>query len=147
VQSITVESPSAQLLKLTYTVNKVLNVTGMNEQHAASGTVHAYTYGYDALDRLTSATFPTALGLPASESFAYDAAGSREDPSNASLYDYAANNRIVNEALREGLARLDAPRSSRRRRATKEVSLGRCLLVDVDDVAEALAVADGDRFR
>ena len=95
VQSITVESPSEQLLKLTYTVNKVLNVTGMNEQHAASGPVHAYTYGYDALDRLTSATYPTALGLPASESFAYDAAGNREDPSNASLYDYDANNRIT----------------------------------------------------
>jgi RHS repeat-associated protein len=95
VQSITVDSPSEQLLKLTYTVNKVLNITGMNEQHAASGAVHGYGYGYDALDRLTSATYPTALGLPASESFAYDAAGNREDPSNAALYDYDANNRIT----------------------------------------------------
>jgi RHS repeat-associated protein len=95
VATITVESPSEQLLKLTYTVNKVLNVTAMNEQHAASGATHAYTYGYDALDRLTSATYPTVLGLPASEAFTYDAAGNREDPSNAALYDYDANNRIT----------------------------------------------------
>jgi hypothetical protein len=54
---------------------------------------------------------------------------------------------IVNEALREGLARLDAPRGRRRRHATQVVSLGRCLVDNVDDVAEALAVADGDRFR
>jgi RHS repeat-associated protein len=57
--------------------------------------VHGYGYGYDALDRLTSATYPTALGLPASEAFAYDAAGNREDPSSGGLYDYDANNRIT----------------------------------------------------
>lgn len=54
---------------------------------------------------------------------------------------------LVNEALREGLARLEAPRSPRKRYATKAVSLGRCLLDNVDDVAEALAVADGERFH
>jgi hypothetical protein len=54
---------------------------------------------------------------------------------------------IVNEALREGLARLEAPPSPRKRHATKAVSLGRCLLDNVDDVAEALAAADGERFR
>lgn len=54
---------------------------------------------------------------------------------------------LVNEALREGLARLDAPRATRKRHVTKSASLGRCLLDNVDDVAEALAVADGERFR
>ncbi len=54
---------------------------------------------------------------------------------------------IVNEALREGLARLEAPRTPRKRHATKAVSLGRCLLDNVDDVAEALAAADGERFH
>ena len=54
---------------------------------------------------------------------------------------------LVNEALREGLARLDAPRTPRTRHTTKAVSLGRCLLDNVDDVAEVLAVADGERFR
>ena len=51
---------------------------------------------------------------------------------------------VVNEALREGLARLDAPVRKRRRRATAAVSLGGCLVGNVDDVADVLAVADGD---
>ncbi len=54
---------------------------------------------------------------------------------------------LVNEALREGLSRLEAPRGPRTRNATKAVSLGRCLLDNVDDVAEALAAAEGERFR
>ena len=54
---------------------------------------------------------------------------------------------LVNEALREGLARLEAPRAPRKRHATKAVSLGRCLLDNVDDVAEALAAADGEGFH
>lgn len=54
---------------------------------------------------------------------------------------------IVNEALREGLARLETPRPARRRHTTRAVSLGRCLLDNVDDVAEALALAEGERFR
>jgi hypothetical protein len=54
---------------------------------------------------------------------------------------------LVNEALREGLARLETPRGPRKRHATKAVSLGRCLLDNVDDVAEALAAADGERFH
>jgi hypothetical protein len=55
--------------------------------------------------------------------------------------------KIVNEALREGLARLVAPRRPRKRHATQAVSLGRLLLADLDDVAEALAVAEGEGFR
>lgn len=54
---------------------------------------------------------------------------------------------LVNEALREGLVRLEAPRAARKRYETKSVSLGRCLLDQVDDVAEALAAAEGERFR
>jgi hypothetical protein len=55
--------------------------------------------------------------------------------------------RVVNDALREGLARLEAPRTPRKQHATKAVSLGRCLLENVDDVAETLAAADGESFR
>jgi hypothetical protein len=55
--------------------------------------------------------------------------------------------RIVNEALRAGLVRLAERRPPRRQYATKAVSLGRCLLADVDDVAGALAAAEGERFR
>ncbi len=54
---------------------------------------------------------------------------------------------LVNDALRAGLARLEKPRTPRKRHVTKAVSLGRCLLDNVDDVAEALAVADGERFH
>jgi hypothetical protein len=54
---------------------------------------------------------------------------------------------VVNEALREGLARLAAPRRVRKEHATKAVSLGRCLVGSVDDVADALAVAEGEGFR
>lgn len=50
---------------------------------------------------------------------------------------------IVNESLREGLARLEAARP---RHATTAVSLGRRLLARVDDVADAVAAADGERF-
>lgn len=54
---------------------------------------------------------------------------------------------VVNEALREGLTRLASPRRPQKRHRTKPVSLGRCLVGNVDDVAEALAVAEGDDFR
>lgn len=54
---------------------------------------------------------------------------------------------VVNEALRAGLVRLLQPRRPRRRHATRSVSLGRCLLGSVDDVGEALAVAEGEGFR
>jgi len=54
---------------------------------------------------------------------------------------------IVNQALREGLPQLEATDRPRREHTTKAVSLGGCLLGNLDDVAEALAVADGDRLR
>ena len=54
---------------------------------------------------------------------------------------------LVNDALREGLARLEVPRGPRKRHATKAVSLGRCLIENVDDVADALVAADGERFH
>lgn len=54
---------------------------------------------------------------------------------------------IVNEALREGLTRLDVPARAGKRHETKSVSLGGCLVGSIDDVAETLAVADGDGSR
>jgi hypothetical protein len=53
---------------------------------------------------------------------------------------------IVNEALRQGLQQLDAP-PPRRPYRTPAVSLGRCLMGTIDDVSEALAVAEGEAFR
>ena len=54
---------------------------------------------------------------------------------------------IVNEALREGLKHLAAPRRKRGSFRTETVDLGRCLLGNVDNVAEVLAVAEGESFR
>jgi hypothetical protein len=53
----------------------------------------------------------------------------------------------VNEALRRGLAQMTAPRRRRAPFRTATVSLGRCLVGSLDDVAEALAVAEGEAFR
>ncbi|HLX30665.1 MAG TPA: CopG family transcriptional regulator [Casimicrobiaceae bacterium] len=54
---------------------------------------------------------------------------------------------IINEALREGLKRLGAPRDKRPPVRTRSVNLGRCLLDNVDDVAEVLAIAESESFR
>ena len=54
---------------------------------------------------------------------------------------------LVNDVLRKGLAALDAAAPERRRPATSPVSLGGALLPDIDDVSEALALAEGDERR
>jgi hypothetical protein len=52
----------------------------------------------------------------------------------------------INETLRRGLEPAAAP-VPRRAARTTPVSLGRCYLPDLDDVAEALAAAEGEGFR
>lgn len=54
---------------------------------------------------------------------------------------------VVNEALREGLKQLDAPSPARKPFRTTAVDLGECLLGNVDNVAEVLAVAEGEAFK
>jgi hypothetical protein len=54
---------------------------------------------------------------------------------------------VVNDALRAGLRELAAPPAARQPSVTRSVSLGRCLVGSLDDVAEALAVAEGESFR
>lgn len=55
---------------------------------------------------------------------------------------------IVNEALRRGLERMDAPAGRRRPYVTRPADLGRFLVPGgLDDVGEALALAEGDAFR
>jgi len=49
---------------------------------------------------------------------------------------------LVNEALREGLCQMEAPAFH-----TEPVSLGRCLVGNLDDIAEELALTEGDAFR
>ncbi|HXF91645.1 MAG TPA: hypothetical protein VNK46_02720 [Nitrospiraceae bacterium] len=54
---------------------------------------------------------------------------------------------LINEALRQGLRHLTAPAGPRKPYHTAAVSLGRCLIGGIDDVAEVLAVAEDDAFR
>lgn len=49
----------------------------------------------------------------------------------------------VNEALRRGLREMEEGEGTRKRYATAPLSLGGCLIGNLDDVAEALAVAEG----
>jgi hypothetical protein len=54
---------------------------------------------------------------------------------------------IVNEALREGLKHIAAPPRARPPVRTESVDLGRCLLSNVDNVAEVLAVVEDESFK
>lgn len=54
---------------------------------------------------------------------------------------------LVNEALREGLRHIEAPRSERGPFRTATIDLGRCLVGNVDDIAEVLAVTEAEPFR
>jgi hypothetical protein len=54
--------------------------------------------------------------------------------------------KIVNLALRQGLREMTAPAKLRKPYRTPSVSLGRCLQGSIDDVADVLAVAEGEDF-
>ena len=87
---------STQLHDLDYVPDAVLNVDTITERWTSGSGPWLFDYGYDGADRLTSAAYPSLLGLPGSESFPYDAAGNRDDnPANPSPWNYDANNRIL----------------------------------------------------
>ena len=54
---------------------------------------------------------------------------------------------IINEALRHGLREMEGPRQRAGIYRTRSVDLGRCLVGSLDDVAEALALAEDEAFR
>lgn len=53
----------------------------------------------------------------------------------------------VNEALRRGLKAMEEPAVQRAPYRTPSSFLGGCLLDNLDDVAEVLAIAEGEDFR
>ena len=55
--------------------------------------------------------------------------------------------KIVNEALRDGLARMMVDRPKTKPFKTRSVDLGPCLFGNLDNVAEVLAVSEGEAFR
>jgi hypothetical protein len=54
---------------------------------------------------------------------------------------------VVNEALREGLKQMSAPPVRRRSYRTPSSDLGPCLIGNIDNIAEALEVAEGPSNR
>jgi hypothetical protein len=75
------------------------------------------------------------------------------DPDVAALLQRARRQRkaklrtIVNEALRESLGRRTDRPEGRVPYVTEGMDLGPCLIGGIDDVAEALALAEGEAFR
>jgi hypothetical protein len=54
---------------------------------------------------------------------------------------------LVNQALRRGLKDLAAPVKPREPFRTRSVSVGRCLIGNLDDISEVLAIAEGENYR
>jgi predicted transcriptional regulator len=54
---------------------------------------------------------------------------------------------VVNDALRAGIAQLEAVDSASERFETESVSHGRSLIGDLDDISAVLAIAEGDDHR
>lgn len=75
------------------------------------------------------------------------------DDDVASLLERIRRNRkmtfkaAVNEALRRGLRDMTAPPRIAKPYKTRAVSLGRCLVGNLDDTTEVLAIAEGEDFR
>jgi len=86
---IDVAHNGARKEKHRFSYDKVSNVKEIGNNQGV------HNFDYDGINRLTSASHPAPTGLPAQETFAYDAAGNREDSSNSTAYDYDANNRIL----------------------------------------------------
>lgn len=54
---------------------------------------------------------------------------------------------LINEALRRGIKEMTGKPKRRERFETRSVSLGRPRLANVDNIAEVLAIAEGEDFR
>jgi plasmid stability protein len=54
---------------------------------------------------------------------------------------------LTNDVLRQGLAAMEAPKRRRRAFRTRTVSLGRCRIGTIANVAEALALVEGESFK
>jgi Arc/MetJ-type ribon-helix-helix transcriptional regulator len=54
---------------------------------------------------------------------------------------------LVNEALRRGLKDMTSRTKRRERLQTRSVALGRLRIADLDNVGEALAVAESEAYR
>ena len=93
LNGVTIGGQANQSLAMAYTYDKVRNVDTLTT------TDGLFDYDYDEFDRLTQANYPALPSLPGFEAFGYDNAGNREDPTDATLYDYDSNNRILSSPV------------------------------------------------
>jgi metal-responsive CopG/Arc/MetJ family transcriptional regulator len=54
---------------------------------------------------------------------------------------------LVNEALRRGLKDMNSRSKRRERLRTRSVALGQLRIADLDNIAEALAIAEGEAYK
>lgn len=55
---------------------------------------------------------------------------------------------IINEALRQGLRLMSNPSPAKRTRfKTRSFSVGQCRLANLDNIAEVLAIAEGEDYK
>jgi len=59
----------------------------------------------------------------------------------------ASLKQLVNEALRRGLEEMRGRPKRREPLQTRSVALGRVRVASIDDIGEALAIADGETFK
>ena len=59
----------------------------------------------------------------------------------------ASLKQLVNEALRRGLEEMRSRPKRREPLQTRSVALGRVRVSSIDDIGEALAIADGETFK
>ena len=59
----------------------------------------------------------------------------------------ASLKQLVNEALRRGLEEMRSRPKRREPMQTRSVALGRVRVASIDDIGEALAIADGETFK
>ena len=78
IDSITVQGVPI-LHRLSYTPDALLDVEGIVEELPGVSPDPSYVYSYDGAFRLSQASLPASLGLPAPQDYAYDDAGNRED--------------------------------------------------------------------
>ena len=54
---------------------------------------------------------------------------------------------LVNEALRRGLQDMNARPERRKKYSTQPIDMGRALIGNIDDIADVLAIAEGEAFK
>ena len=108
VQAVYAYDAASQLTQITHMLGSSLvafssytydtdgNRLSMGDFAPDNSGPETHSYGYDALNRLTSASHPAATNLPIlSETFSYDAVGNRLSDAQISGYQYDAANRLT----------------------------------------------------